>query len=113
MHTSIKLGLSALSIALLSACGGGGNDFHTFLSVDNTQRGVVCVEDIGFTAFSPAGQQVSRDLVAFYGTANPFITPLSFSADTFCGGATANPVPSPDLIIDASYYFNVIVPTLR
>lgn len=117
MKTSIKLGLSALSIALLSACGGdGGSDMsYSFLSVDNTGQGVVCVENIGFDAYSAEGQQVSRDLVAYYGVANPYANPLNlaYSAPTYCGGPTANYVPAPNLIIDESYYYNVIVPWVR
>ncbi len=115
MKTSIKVGLTALSIALLTACGGGSDPSNTFLSVDNTQRGVVCVENIGFDAYSPEGQQVARDLVNFYGVANPFANPLNlaYSAPTYCGGPTANYVPAPNLIIEASYYYNVIVPTVR
>lgn len=114
MNKSIKLGLSAFSIALLSACGGGGSDMsYSFLSVDNTGQGVVCVEDIGFSAYSPEGQQVSRDLVAYYGVANPYITAQSYSAPTYCGGPTANYVPAPNLIIDANYYYDVIVPWVR
>lgn len=113
MNKSVKLGLSAFSIALLSACGGGGDMSYTFLSVDNTGQGVVCVENIGFDAYSAEGQQVSRDLVAYYGVANPYISALSYSAPTYCGGPTANYVPAPNLIIDQSYYYNVIVPWVR
>lgn len=113
MTTSIKLGLSALSIALLAACGGGGGDAsHSFLSVDNTDSGVVCVEDIFLDASSPQGQQVASDLVRYYGVYDPYANPLNvaYSAPTYCGGPTANYVPAPNLIIDQSYYYNVIVP---
>ena len=68
--TLIKSGVVALSIAALSACGGGGSDENSFLSVDNLNvaNGVVCVEDIYYDAFSASGQQVARDLIDFYGT---------------------------------------------
>ena len=118
MKTSIKLGITALSIALLSACGvggGGGDAMYSFLSVDNTGSGVVCVENLYVDANSGEGQQVARDLVAFYGVGNYGARPLNlaYSAPTYCGGPTANPVPAPNVIIDQSYYYNVIVPNVR
>ena len=124
-QNSLKLGLIAVSIALLSACGGGGGDDviivtdqpHGFLSVDNinVQGGVVCVEDIFIQAGSAQGNQVAFDIANFYGLGNPFADPtfLTYSAPTYCGGPTSNFVPAPGLIIDASYYYNVIVPTVR
>ena len=116
MKTSLKLGITALSIAVLSACGGGGGDTsYSFLSVDNTGSGVVCVENLYVDAFSGEGQQVANDLVAFYGIGNYSARPLNvaYSAPTYCGGPTANPVPAPNVIIDQSYYYNVIVPSVR
>lgn len=118
MKTSIKLGITALSIAVLSACGGGGGGddmSYSFLSVDNTGSGVVCVENMYVDAYSGEGQQVARDLVAFYGVGNPYANPLNlaYSAPTYCGGPTANYTPAPNVIIDQSYYYNVIVPWVR
>lgn len=117
MKTSIKLGITALSIAVLSACGGGGGDdmSYSFLSVDNTGSGVVCVENLYVDAYSGEGQQVARDLVAFYGIRDFNARPLNlaYSAPTYCGGPTANPVPAPNVIIDQSYYYNVVVPSVR
>jgi hypothetical protein len=123
MKHSLKLALVASSIALLSACGGGGGDVivvdqsHAFLSVDNLNvaNGVVCVEDIFVEAYSAQGQQVARDLVDYYGTYNFALNPphQAYSAPTYCGGPTSNFVPAPGLIVDASYYYNVIVPYLR
>ncbi|MEO6291646.1 MAG: hypothetical protein ABIO88_03395 [Burkholderiaceae bacterium] len=119
MKTSLKLGITALSIAVLSACGGGGGDGGggdmSFLSVDNTGSGVVCVENLFVDAYSSQGQQVANDLVAFYGIGNFSARPLNlaYSAPTYCGGPTSNPVPAPNVIIDQSYYYNVIVPSVR
>jgi hypothetical protein len=122
LKNSFKFGLAAASMALISACGGGGDTIivvdqpHGFLSVDNIAGyGVVCVEDIFLDAASPQGQQAARDLANFYGVANLFASPLNiaYSAPTFCGGPTSNFVPAPGLIIDVSYYYNVIVPTVR
>ena len=123
LKNSLKFSLAAASIALLSACGGGGGDTivvvdqpHGFLSVDNIANyGVVCVEDIFLDAGSPQGQQAARDLANFYGVANLFASPLNvaYSAPTYCGGPTSNFVPTPGLIIDAGYYYNVIVPRVR
>ena len=123
MKNTIKLALVASSIALLSACGGGGGDVvvadqpHAFLSVDNLNIGntVVCVEDIFLDAYSAQGQQVARDLVDYYGTYNFSLSPIhqAYSAPTYCGGPTSNFVPAPGVIIDASYYYNVIVPRVR
>jgi hypothetical protein len=120
---SLKLSLVASSIALLSACGGGGGDVvvvdtsHAFLSVDNLNygNGVVCVEDIFLEANSPQGQQVARDLIDFYGTYNFALSPIhqAYSAPTYCGGPTSNYTPPPGTIVDASYYYNVIVPRVR
>jgi hypothetical protein len=124
MKKSLKLALVASSIAILSACGGGGGEVvivtdqpHAFLSVDNLNigNGVVCIEDIFLDAASPQGQQAARDLANFYGVANLFASPLNvaYSAPTLCGAPTSNFVPSPGLIIDAGYYYNVIVPRVR
>ena len=59
MKKTLKLALLASSIAILSACGGGGDVVivtdqpHAFLSVDNLNvvNGTVCVEDIFLDAF--------------------------------------------------------------
>lgn len=119
---SVKLGLAAASIALLSACGGGGDSViiidepRGFFSVDNISGyGVVCVEDIFIEAGSAQGTQVAIDIANFYGLGNPFANPtfLTYSAPTYCGGPTSNFVPAPGLIVDASYYYNVIVPSVR
>jgi hypothetical protein len=121
---SLKLGLTAASIALLSACGGGGggeviivtDQPNSFFSVDNISGyGVVCVEDIFIEAGSAQGTQVAFDIANFYGLGNPLANPtfLTYSGPTYCGGPTSNFVPAPGLIVDASYYYNVIVPTVR
>lgn len=128
---SLKLSLTAASIALLSACGGGGDAVgvgvgggtvvvvdqpHSFFSVDNIRGyGVVCVEDIFVAAGSAQGAQIAVDIANFYGLGNPAANPtfLTYSAPTYCGGPTSNFVPAPGLIVDASYYYNVIVPTVR
>ena len=113
----IKAGFVALSIAALSACGGGGGDNYSFLSVDNlnVSNGVVCVEDIYDDAFSAAGQQIARDLIDYYGTYDFSLSPLhqAYSAPTYCNGPTSNYVPTAGLIIEASYYYDVIVPWVR
>lgn len=123
LKNSLKFGLAAASMALISACGGGGDTIvvvdqpHGFLSVDNIAGyGVVCVEDIFLDAASPQGQQAARDIANFYGIANLFIAPplnIAYSAPTYCGGPTSNFVPAPGLIIDVNYYYNVIVPNVR
>ncbi len=118
MKNKMKIALISASIAILSACGGGGDaESHAFLSVDNLKygNGVVCVEDIFIDASSAAGQQVANDLIAFYGTYDTFADPLhrAYSAPTFCAGETENEIPSPGTIVDVSYYNNVIVPSLR
>jgi hypothetical protein len=117
MKKSLKLALIASSIAVLSACGGGGGDDHGFLSVDNLNvaNGTVCIEDIFLDAYSAQGQQVARDLIDYYGTYNFSLNPIhnAYSAPTYCGGPTSNYVPAPGLIIDASTYYNVIVPAVR
>ena len=116
MKKSIKLTLCAMSIGVLTACGGGGGDpSYSFLSVDNTGSGVVCVENLFVDAYSAQWQQVARDLVAYYGIANPYANPLNlaYSAPTYCGGPTSNYVPTPNVIIDASDYYNIIVPSVR
>ena len=123
MKTALKTALVASSIAILSACGGGGDtevviieESGSFLSVDNLQNyGVVCVNNIGYQANTEQGQQVARDLVDFYGTYDFGLVPIhnAYSAFTYCGGATSNYVPTPGLIIDANYYYNVIVPRVR
>lgn len=119
MKNTMKLALISASIAVLSACGGGSEsaESHAFLSVDNLNygNGVVCVEDIFIESSSAAGQQVANDLISFYGTYDTFASPLhrAYSAPTYCAGETENFVPSPGTIVDASYYYNVIVPSLR
>jgi hypothetical protein len=122
LKNSLKISFAAASFALISACGGGGDTIvvvdqpHGFLSVDNIAGfGVVCVEDIFLDAGSPQGQQAARDIANFYGVADLFASPLNvaYSAPTFCGGPTSNFVPAPGLIIDVSYYYNVIVPAVR
>jgi hypothetical protein len=121
MKNSFKLALVATSIAVLSACGGGGDtdiviidEAGSFLSVDNlnTSNGVVCVNNIGFAANSAQGQQVARDLIDYYGTYDFGLQPYhrAYSAPTYCGGPTANYTPAPGLIISANDYYNVIVP---
>jgi hypothetical protein len=120
MKNSLKLALVATSIAVLSACGGGGDTEviivtdHGFLSVDNLNVGntVVCVEDIFLTADSAQGQQVARDLVDYYGTYDFGLRPIhnAYSAPTYCGGPTANFTPTPGVIITANDYYNVIAP---
>lgn len=128
MKNALKLALIASSIALISACGGGGDTEviivdaqpRTFLTVDNLNigNGVVCIEDLGFTDISSAsspGQQVARDLANYYGVANSFAVPLNlvYAADTFCNGPTSNFVPQAAVIIRAAEYYNVIVPRVR
>ena len=114
MKNSFKLALVATSIAFLSACGGGSETDHGFLSVDNLNVGntVVCVEDIFLTADSAQGQQVARDLIDYYGTYDFGLQPYhrAYSAPTYCGGPTANYTPAPGTIITANDYYNVIVP---
>jgi hypothetical protein len=120
MKKTLKLALIASSIAILSACGGGGDVVivtdqpHAFLSVDNLNvgNGTVCVEDIFLDAFSAQGQQVARDLVDYYGTYNFSLSPIhqTYSAPTYCGGPTSNYVPAPGVIISANDYYNVIAP---
>lgn len=120
MKQTLKLALIASSIAILSACGGGGDVVivtdqpHAFLSVDNLNvgNGTVCVEDIFLDAFSAQGQQVARDLVDYYGTYNFSLSPIhqTYSAPTYCGGPTSNYVPAPGVIISANDYYNVIAP---
>ena len=118
MKNTVKLVLISASIAILSACGGGDTaESHAFLSVDNLKygNGVVCVEDIFIDSSSAQGQQVANDLIAFYGTFDEFANPIhrAYSAPTFCAGETESDIPSPGTIIDAAYYYNVIVPSLR
>jgi hypothetical protein len=123
MKKSLKLAILASSIAVLSACGGGGDSDviivtdHSFLSVDNLNvgNGTVCIEDIFLDAFSAQGQQVARDLVDYYGTYDFSLRPIhnAYSAPTYCGGPTSNYVPAPGLIIDANVYYNIIVPAVR
>ena len=110
--TMIKSSIAALSIAVLSACGGGGSDEYSFLSVDNLNvgNGVVCINNMYYDANSPSGQQVARDLVDYYKTYDFSRPSYAYSAPTFCGGETSNYVPYPGLIIDASYYYDVILP---
>ncbi|MEY4585266.1 MAG: hypothetical protein RJB10_1763 [Pseudomonadota bacterium] len=120
MKKTLKLALLASSIAILSACGGGGDVVivtdqpHAFLSVDNLNvgNGTVCVEDIFLDAFSSQGQQVARDLIDYYGTYDFGLRPIhnAYSAPTYCGGPTANYTPAPGVIISANDYYNVIAP---
>lgn len=122
MKTALKLALVASCIAILSACGGGGGDTDviiidesgSFLSVDNlnTANGVVCINNIGFAANTPQGQQVARDLIDYYGTYDFGLRPIhnAYSAPTYCGGVTANFVPALGVIISVNDYYNVIVP---
>ena len=123
MNNSLKLALVASSIAILSACGGGGDvevvvvadQEHGFLSVDNLYvgNGTVCIQDI-FIADprSELGQQVARDLIDYYGTYDFGLVPIhnAYAAPTYCGGPTSNFVPAPGTIISANDYYNVIVP---
>jgi hypothetical protein len=123
MKKSLKLAILASSIAVLSACGGGGDSDviivtdHSFLSVDNLNVGntVVCVADIFLTAESAQGQQVARDLIDYYGTYDFSLRPPhnAYSAPTYCGGPTSNPIPAPGTIISANDYYNIIVPAVR
>jgi hypothetical protein len=125
MKNYLKLAIVASSIAVLTACGGGGggevvvvtDQPHGFLSVDNIAigNGVVCIEDIFLDSSSQQGIQAALDIANFYGAANPNANPLFlvYSAPTYCGGPTSNFVPTPGTIIDASYYYNVIVPRVR
>ena len=118
--TMIKSSIAALSIAVLSACGGGGDvdvvviadQEHYFLSVDNLNvgNGVVCINNMYYDANSPSGQQVARDLVDYYKTYDFSRPSYAYSAPTYCGGETSNYVPYPGLIIDSSYYYDVILP---
>lgn len=119
LKLALKLATVASSIAILSACGGGGSDEiivtnHAFLSVDNLNvgNGTVCVEDIFLEASSAQGQQVARDLIDYYGTYDFGLRPIhnAYSAPTYCGGPTSNRVPAPGIIISANDYYNVIVP---
>jgi hypothetical protein len=114
-----RVSLGIISIAILSACGGGSDEketlpTHSFLSVENTGRGVVCVEDAFVDAYSVEGQLMVRDLLNYYGIKNPYANPISlaYSAPTICGGPTANEVPAPDLIIDINFYKGTIVPNV-
>jgi hypothetical protein len=122
LKNSLKIGFTAVSIAVLSACGGGGDTViivdqsHSFFSVDNISGySVVCVEDIFVDVGTAQGAQIAVDLGRFYGVANPFANPtfLTYSGPTYCGGPTSNFTPAPGLIVDASYYYNVIVPSVR
>jgi hypothetical protein len=125
MFKQIKLALLASSIAVLSACGGGGeaevvvvvDQPQSFFSVDNiaVPGGVVCVEDLFIEAGSSQGAQVAVDIANYYGLGNPLANPtfLTYSGPTFCGGPTSNFVPSPGVILSANDYYNVIVPSVR
>lgn len=119
MKPSIKLVLSILSIAILSACGGSSDEKQTlpansFLSVSNTGKGVVCVNDAFVDAYSVEGQLMARDLLNYYGIKDLYANPISlaYSAPTVCGGPTANVTPNPDLIIDINFYKGTIVPNV-
>ena len=119
MKHSLKIAFSILSIAILSACGGGGDNAepapsHSFLSVSNSGKGVVCVNDAFVDAYSVEGQLMARDLLNYYGIKDLYANPISlaYSAPTVCGGPTANVVPAPDLIIDIAFYNSVIVPNV-
>jgi hypothetical protein len=125
MFKQIKLALLASCIAVLSACGGGGeaevvvvvDQPQSFFSVDNiaVPGGVVCVEDLFIEAGSSQGAQVAVDIANYYGLGNPLANPtfLTYSGPTFCGGPTSNFVPSPGVILSANDYYNVIVPSVR
>ena len=117
MNRFLKINCSILLIAILSACGGGGENTetvpkHSFLSVSNSGKGVVCVNDAFVDAYSVEGQLMARDLLNYYGIKDVFANPISlaYSAPTVCGGPTANEVPKPDFIIDIAFYNSVIVP---
>ena len=119
MKHSLKISFSILSITILSACGGGGDNAapapsHSFLSVSNSGKGVVCVNDAFVDAYSVEGQLMARDLLNYYGIKDLYANPISlaYSAPTVCGGPTANEVPAPDLIIDIAFYNSVIVPNV-
>jgi len=119
MKHSLKIAFSILSITILSACGGGGDNAapapsHSFLSVSNSGKGVVCVNDAFVDAYSVEGQLMARDLLNYYGIKDLYANPISlaYSAPTVCGGPTANEVPAPDLIIDIAFYNSVIVPNV-
>ena len=119
MKNSLKIACSILSIVILSACGGGGYDVepapsHSFLSVSNSGKGVVCVNDAFVAAYSVEGQLMARDLLNYYGIKDLYANPISLacSAPTVCGGPTVNDVPSPDFIIDIAFYNTVIVPNV-
>ena len=119
MKKSLTYTLGFISIALLSACGGSSDEqeaqpSHSFLSVSNTGRGVVCVENAFANAYSVEGQLIARDLLNYYGIKDVFANPISlaYSAPTVCGGSTANEVPAPDLIIDINFYKTTIVPNV-
>ena len=119
MKHSLKIAFSILSITILSACGGGGDNTapapsHSFLSVSNSGKGVVCVNDAFVDAYSVEGQLMARDLLNYYGIKDLYANPISlaYSAPTVCGGPTVNDVPSPDFIIDIAFYNTVIVPNV-
>ena len=116
MKHSLKIAFSILSITILSACGGGGDNAapapsHSFLSVSNSGKGVVCVNDAFVDAYSVEGQLMARDLLNYYGIKDLYANPISlaYSAPTVCGDPTANEVPAPDFIIDIAFYNSVIV----
>ncbi len=122
MKISLKLAIAAASIAILSACGGGDVEVieqqRAFFSVDNLKigNGTVCIESMSvLDPYSPEGQQVAQDLINFFGTYNYNLVPIhqAYSAQTYCGGPTSNYVPAPGLIITTSYYYDVIVPSVR
>ena len=116
MNKSTKIACGILLTAILSACGGGDSKepapSHSFLSVSNSGKGVVCVNDAFVAAYSVEGQLMARDLLNYYGIKDLYANPISlaYSAPTICGGPTANEVPTPDLIIDINFYKTVIVP---
>ena len=119
MKHSLKISFSILSITILSACGGGGDNAapapsHSFLSVSNSGKGVVCVNDAFVDAYSVEGQLMARDLLNYYGIKDLYANPISlaYSAPTVCGGPTVNEVPAPDLVIDIAFYNSVIVPNV-
>lgn len=120
MNKPTKIACGILLTAILSACGGGGDDSvepapsHSFLSVSNSGQGVVCVNDAFVGAYSVEGQLMARDLLNYYGIKDLYANPISlaYSAPTVCGGPTANDVPAPDLIIDIAFYNTVIVPNV-
>ena len=118
MNNFFKITFGIFLVAVLSACGGGDKvetaPSHSFLSVSNSGKGVVCVNDAFVDAYSVEGQLMARDLLNYYGIKDVFANPISlaYSAPTVCGGTTVTVVPKPDFIIDIAFYNSVIVPNV-